>query len=68
MVGSEIAFPGFTSTSKNINAALNFSANVLLVIKVIKEEYNNKKIYHVNISELSEFKFEEEILFPPCSF
>lgn len=37
MVGTYIAFPAFTSTSKDIKNALNFSSNILLVIKVNNE-------------------------------
>ena len=69
-IGTRFFFPEFISTSKDINVAKSFGGNgTLMYIKVENNGINGKKVYCRDVSGISQFPDEQEILFTSyCRF
>ena len=69
-IGTRFFFPEFISTSKDINVAKSFGGSgTLMYIKVENNGINGKKVYCRDVSGISQFPEEQEILFTSyCSF
>ena len=66
-IGSKFIFGEFTSVSEDINVALSFASGGTLFI--IRIENNNNPFYCNNITKLSEYTHEKEILITSnCTF
>ena len=70
IVGSRFYFPEFISTSKDINVAKSFGGSgTLMYITVQNNGTNGKKVYCRDVSAISNFPHEKEILFTSfCRF
>ena len=69
-VGNRFYFPEFISTSKDINVAKSFGGSgTLMYIKVENNGINGKKVYCRDLTNISSFPHEQEILFTSyCRF
>lgn len=74
VVNRQICFPSFTSTTKNRSVLNKFSGNVIFIIEltekcpIVDGKYEHKNHYYCrDISRLSAFPGEEEILWWPWS-
>ena len=69
-IGNKFYFPEFLSTSKDIKMAETFAGNgTLMIISVLNNGINGKKIYCRDIETISGFPFEKEIIFTShCQF
>ena len=69
-VGNRFYFPEFISTSKDINVAKSFGGSgTLMYIKVENNGINGKKVYCRDVTNISCFPEEQEILFTSyCRF
>ena len=67
-VGSKFIFGEFTSVSQDINVALCFASNeTLFIIRIENNNYPN--CYCYDISNMSQYKHEKEILITSnCTF
>ena len=69
-IGTRFFFPEFISTSKDINVAKSFGGSgTLMYIKVENNGINGKKVYCRDVSGISNYPSEQEILFTSyCRF
>ena len=69
-IGTRFFFPEFISTSKDINIAKSFGGSgTLMYITVQNNGTNGKKVYCRDVSGISNFPHEQEILFTSyCRF
>ena len=69
-IGTRFFFPEFISTSKDINVAKSFGGSgTLMYIKVENNGINGKKVYCRDVSGISQYPNEQEILFTSyCRF
>ena len=69
-IGTRFFFPEFISTSKDINVAKSFGGSgTLMYITVENNGTNGKKVYCRDVSSISNFPHEQEILFTSyCKF
>jgi len=69
-IGTRFFFPEFISTSKDINVAKSFGGSgTLMYIKVENNGINGKKVYCRDVSGISQYPSEQEILFTSyCRF
>jgi hypothetical protein len=60
---------GFLSTSKNKKTPISYMCKGLNTLWVIKPKPESDTAYHrgAEVSQLSQFASEEEVLFPPCT-
>ena len=63
-LNGRVWWDAFSSTTKNKNVALQFNGNTLFVIHIPQSQYKNRS--GVDISSLSQFAAEEEILLHPA--